>query len=384
MKYRLQKNKGRQTQTGTNKIMLYRYFFKRFLLIFPTLFIILLLNFFIIQLAPGGPVEKFLAEINHIKISNEITENSLNQMNLKNLSSATNNFKYNGSNGIDTDFIKELEKSFGFDLPIQERFLIMIKKFITFDFGESFYQDKKITNLIIEKLPVSISLGLWTVILIYGISVPLGIKKALNDGSKFDITTSSIIIFLNAIPAFLLAIFLIIWLCGGNFLNIFPLRGLVSENFNELNWWQKIIDYFWHLFLPLLSMVIGGFASLTFFCKNSFIEEINKNYVLLAKAKGLSQNKILYFHIFRNALMIVIAGLPNLLIGIFFTSSMLIEVIFSLDGLGLLGYESAISRDYPLIFASLYFFTLIGLFTNIISDLIYRFIDPRISFEKNK
>jgi len=384
MKYRLQKNKGRQTQTGTNKIMLYRYFFKRFLLIFPTLFIILLLNFFIIQLAPGGPVEKFLAEINHIKISNEITENSLNQMNLKNLSSATNNFKYNGSNGIDTDFIKELEKSFGFDLPIQERFLIMIKKFITFDFGESFYQDKKITNLIIEKLPVSISLGLWTVILIYGISVPLGIKKAFNDGSKFDITTSSIIIFLNAIPAFLLAIFLIIWLCGGNFLNIFPLRGLVSENFNELNWWQKIIDYFWHLFLPLLSMVIGGFASLTFFCKNSFIEEINKNYVLLAKAKGLSQNKILYFHIFRNALMIVIAGLPNLLIGIFFTSSMLIEVIFSLDGLGLLGYESAISRDYPLIFASLYFFTLIGLFTNIISDLIYRFIDPRISFEKNK
>jgi microcin C transport system permease protein len=384
MKYRLQKNKGRQTQTGTNKIMLYRYFFKRFLLIFPTLFIILLLNFFIIQLAPGGPVEKFLAEINHIKISNEITENSLNQMNLKNLSSATNNFKYNGSNGIDPDFIKELEKSFGFDLPIQERFIIMLKKFITFDFGESFYQDKKITNLIIEKLPVSISLGLWTVILIYGISVPLGIKKALNDGSKFDITTSSIIIFLNAIPAFLLAIFLIIWLCGGNFLNIFPLRGLVSENFNELNWWQKIIDYFWHLFLPLLSMVIGGFASLTFFCKNSFIEEINKNYVLLAKAKGLSQNKILYFHIFRNALMIVIAGLPNLLIGIFFTSSMLIEVIFSLDGLGLLGYESAISRDYPLIFASLYFFTLIGLFTNIISDLIYRFIDPRISFEKNK
>ncbi len=384
MKYRPLKNKGRQTQTGTNKIMLYQYFFKRFLLIFPTLFIILLLNFFIIQLAPGGPIEKFLAEINHIKITNEITENSLNQMNLKNLSNATNNFKYNGSNGIDPDFIKQLEKSFGFDLPIQERFLIMFKKFITFDFGESFYQDKKITNLIIEKLPVSISLGLWTVILIYGISVPLGIKKALNDGSKFDITTSSIIIFLNAIPAFLLAIFLIIWLCGGNFLNIFPLRGLVSENFSELNWWQKIIDYFWHLFLPLLSMTIGGFASLTFFCKNSFIEEINKNYVLLAKAKGLSQNKILYFHIFRNALMIVIAGLPSLLIGIFFTSSMLIEVIFSLDGLGLLGYESAISRDYPLIFASLYFFTLIGLFTNIISDLIYRFIDPRISFEKNK
>lgn len=364
--------------------MIYLYFTKRFLLIFPTLFIILLLNFFIIQLSPGGPIEKFLSQINQHKITNETTENTVKNLDVKNLS--TNNFgsKYQGSIGIDPDLIKQLEKNYGFDKPINERFVNMLKKYIAFDFGESFYQDKKIIDLIIEKLPVSISLGLWTVILIYAISIPMGIKKALTNGSRFDITTSSLIVFLHAIPAFLLAIFLIIWLCGGNFLNIFPLRGLVSENFAELNWWQKILDYFWHLFLPIFSMTIGGFASLTFFCKNSFMEEINKNYVLLAKAKGLSQNKILYFHIFRNALMIVIAGLPSLLIGIFFTSSMLIEVIFSLDGLGLLGYESVISRDYPLIFATVYFFTLLGLISNIISDIFYRIIDPRINFEKIK
>jgi microcin C transport system permease protein len=364
--------------------MIYKYFFKRFLLIFPTLFIILILNFFIIQLAPGGPIEKFLAEINRSKISSEITESKLNNIDVKNLSTNNFNSKYQGSTGVDPDLIKQLETTYGFNLPLHHRFINMLKNFAVLDFGESFYQDKKISVLIMEKLPVSISLGFWSVIIIYLVSIPLGIKKALLNGSKFDISTSSIIIFLHAIPAFLLAIFLIIWFCGGNFLNIFPLRGLISENFDELNWWQKILDYFWHLFLPLLSMVIGGFASLTFFCKNSFLEEINKNYVLLAKAKGLSQNKILYFHIFRNALMIVIASLPNLLIGIFFTSSMLIEVIFSLDGLGLLGYESAISRDYPLIFATVYFFTLLGLCTNLLSDIIYRIIDPRINFEKNK
>ena len=356
--------------------MIYRYFFKRFLLIFPTLFIILLLNFLIIQTAPGGPVERFLSQINHNKISGEISESKINNFDIKNISQDSSSFKYQGSRGVDADLIKQIEKNYGFDLPLHQRFFLMLKKFLVFDFGDSFYQDKKIIDLIIEKLPVSISLGLWTVLLTYLISIPLGIKKALKDGSKFDIYSSTIVIFLNAIPAFLLAILLIILFCGGNFLSIFPLRGLVSDNFSELNWWQKILDYFWHLFLPIFSMVIGGFASLTFFCKNSFIEEINKNYVLCARAKGLSQNKILYFHIFRNALMIVIAGLPSLLIGIFFTSSMLIEVIFSLDGLGLLGYESAVSRDYPLIFASVYIFTLLGLVANIISDLTYRLVDP--------
>ncbi len=364
--------------------MIYYYFLKRFLLIFPTLFVILLLNFLIIQTAPGGPVERFLSQINHNKTSGEISESKINNFDIKNISQDSSNFKYQGLQGVDPELIKQIEKNYGFDLPIHQRFFLMLKKFLVFDFGESFYQDKKIIDLIIEKLPVSISLGLWTVLLTYLISIPLGIKKALKDGSKFDIYSSTIIIFLHAIPAFLFAILLIVLFCGGNFLNIFPLRGLVSENFAELNWWQKIFDYFWHLFLPIVSMIIGGFASLTFFCKNSFIEEINKNYVLCARAKGLSQNQILYFHIFRNALMIVIAGLPSLLIGIFFTSSMLIEVIFSLDGLGLLGYESAVSRDYPLIFASVYIFTLLGLIANIISDLTYRLIDPRIDFESRK
>ena len=259
----------------------------------------------------------------------------------------------------------------------------MMKKFITFDFGESFYQDRKVLDLIFDKLPISISLGLWTTLLIYLISIPLGIKKAINDGSKFDISSSSLVIFLHAIPSFLFAILLIIIFAGGNFLNIFPLRGLVSENFHQLNFAEKILDYFWHLTLPIIAMTIGGFASLTFFCKNSFIEEINKQYVLSAYAKGLNQRQVIYRHIFPNAMMIVIAGIPAALIGIIFTSSMLIEVIFSLDGLGLLGYEAALSRDYPIMFATLYIFTLLGLLTNIISDFTYKIVDPRINFQKS-
>ncbi|MFM6973427.1 MAG: microcin C ABC transporter permease YejB [Alphaproteobacteria bacterium] len=361
---------------------MYKYFLKRFFLIFPTLFFIIFLNFMIIQIAPGGPVEKFLAQINHQKITNEVSDSSLNNFKFSEPSSNLSSSKYLGSKGVDPDLIKLIEKNYGFDLPIYERFFVMIKKFISFDFGESFYQDKKITNLILEKMPVSISLGFWSVLFTYLLSIPLGIKKALNNGSKFDLISSSVVIFLHSVPAFLIAIFFIVLFCGGNFLNIFPLRGIVSQNFEELNYFEKILDYIWHLFLPILSMVIGGFASLTFFCKNSFLEEINKNYVLCAKAKGLSLNKILYFHIFRNALMIVIASLPSMLVGIFFTSSLLIEVIFSLDGLGLLSYEAIISRDYPLIFASLYFFTILGLVMNIVNDLIYHLIDPRIHFEK--
>jgi microcin C transport system permease protein len=258
----------------------------------------------------------------------------------------------------------------------------MIKKFLLFDFGTSFYQDRKVIDLVFEKLPVSISLGLWSTLLIYLISIPLGIKKAVNDGSKFDVASSVAISIGHAIPAFLFAILLIVLFAGGNFLNIFPLRGLVSEGFAQMNWWQKIIDYFWHLVLPITAIVIGGFASLTFFVKNSFIEEINKQYVLTAYAKGLNQNQVLYFHIFRNAMMIVIAGIPAAFIGILFTGSMLIEIIFSLDGLGLLGYESAISRDYPVMFGTLYIFTLIGLVVNIISDLTYKLVDPRINFSR--
>lgn len=354
------------------------YFLKRLLLIIPTVLVIMLVNFLIIQTAPGGPVERFLAQMNHAtKVSGEV--GNLSQV--KNFSSDTS-LKYQGAQGVDEEIIKKIERLYGFDLPLGQRFFLMMKKFITFDFGESFYQDKKVTDLILDKLPVSISLGLWATLLVYLISIPLGIKKAVSDGSKFDIWTSSLVIFLHAIPSFLLAILLIVIFCGGNFLNIFPLRGLVSQNFHELNFWQKILDYFWHIALPVVAMVIGGFASLTFFVKNSFIEEIGKNYVIAAKAKGLNQNQVLYRHVFRNAILIVIAGLPAALIAIFFTSSMLIEVIFSLDGLGLLGYEATLSRDYPVMFATLYIFTLIGLITNIISDLTYRIIDPRINFDK--
>lgn len=365
--------------------MLY-YFLKRLLLIFPTLFIILLVNFLIIQTAPGGPVERFLAQMNHVaKVGGEVGGVGTNALDARSFSvnsSGTSGLKYQGSQGVDPELIAKIEKLYGFDLPLWQRFYLMLKKFLTFDFGESFYQDKKILDLILDKLPVSISLGLWTILLTYLISIPLGIKKAVNDGSKFDLWSSSVVIFLHAIPSFLFAILLIVLFSGGNFLNIFPLRGLVSENFSELNWWQKIADYFWHMALPLISMVIGGFASLTFFCKNSFIEEINKQYVLTAYAKGLNQKQVLYKHVFRNAMMIVIAGLPAALIGILFTSSMLIEVIFSLDGIGLLGYEAALSRDYPVMFATLYIFTLLGLVTNIISDLTYKIIDPRLNFNK--
>ncbi len=357
------------------------YFLKRFLLIIPTLFTIMLVNFLIIQTAPGGPVERFLAQMNHAtKIGGEVSD-AANFSNVKNFQSDSG-LKYQGASGVDPEIISKIEKLYGFDLSLWQRFWLMIKKFLTFDFGESFYQDKKITDLILDKLPVSISIGLWTSLLVYFISIPLGIKKAVNNGSKFDLWTSSVVIFLHAIPSFLFAILLIIFFSGGNFLNIFPLRGLVSQNFSELNWYQKIFDYFWHMTLPIIAMVVGGFASLTFFCKNSFLEEINKQYVLASYAKGLNQNQVLYRHVFRNAMMIVIAGLPAALIGILFTSSMLIEVIFSLDGIGLLGYEAVLSRDYPVMFATLYIFTLLGLITNIISDFTYVLIDPRVNFNK--
>ncbi len=341
----------------------------------------MLVNFLIIQAAPGGPVEQFISKLNHTtQIKGEIAPQNFSLNSSQDIST-NSNLKYRGSVGVDPEIILKIEKLYGFDLPLWQRFWLMIKKFILFDFGVSFYQDKKVTELIWQKLPVSISIGLWSTLLIYLISIPLGIKKAVKDGSKFDIWSSSVIIIGHAIPSFLFAIFLIVLFAGGNFWSIFPLRGLVSENFHDLNWWQKIIDYFWHMTLPISAMVIGGFASLTFFCKNSFLEEINKQYVLTAYAKGLNQKSVLYKHVFRNAMMIIIAGFPATMVGILFTGSMLIEIIFSLDGLGLLGYEAAISRDYPVIFGTLYFFTLIGLITSIISDFTYRIIDPRVNFD---
>ena len=361
------------------------YIVKRLFLIIPTLFGILAVNFLIIQAAPGGPVEKAIAQIKGTEVS--VTERFTSSGGEQLSNNQSQNFlnstesKYRGSQGIDPDLIKDLEKQYGFDKPPLQRFVEMLKNYLVFDFGESFYKDKSVISLILEKLPVSISLGLWTTLFVYLISIPLGIKKALKDGSKFDIYSSSLIIVGYAIPGFLFAIFLIVIFAGGSYLDVFPLRGLVSDNWEELNLIEKIIDYFWHLALPVLAMVIGGFASLTMLTKNSFLDEINKQYVLTAKAKGVSEKKVLYGHIFRNAMLIVISGFPAAFINILFTSSLLIEVIFSLDGLGLLGFEAALGRDYPVVFGSLYIFTLIGLLLRLISDLTYVLIDPRIDFE---
>ncbi len=361
------------------------YIIKRLFLIIPTLFGILAVNFIIIQAAPGGPVEKAIAQIKGTEVSvterftssggEQLTNNNQN----KNYNSTES--KYRGSQGIDPDLIIELEKQYGFDKPPLKRFFEMLSNYLVFDFGESFYKDRSVISLIIEKLPVSISLGLWTTLFVYLISIPLGIKKAIKDGTKFDIYSSSLIIIGYAIPGFLFAIFLIVIFAGGSYLDIFPLRGLVSDNWENLSFFGKILDYFWHLALPVLAMVIGGFASLTMLTKNSFLDEINKQYVITARSKGVSEQKVLYGHVFRNAMLIVISGFPAAFINILFTSSLLIEVIFSLDGLGLLGFEAALGRDYPIVFGSLYIFTLIGLLLRLVSDLTYVLIDPRIDFD---
>lgn len=342
----------------------------------------MLVNFLIIQTAPNGPVERMINSLSHPNSVGGEASVMNHDVSLSTIPTGAESLKYRGSSGIEPEIIEKIEKLYGFDKPLMERFWMMIKKYLVFDFGDSFYQDKSVTKLVLEKLPVSISLGIWTTLLVYLISIPLGIKKAVKNGSKFDLYSTTVLIIFYAIPSFLLAIFLMILFCGGNFLSIFPLRGLVSENFAELSWWQKIADYFHHLALPIFSMILGGFASLAFLCKNSFLEEINKQYVLAARARGLNESQVLYGHVFRNALLIVIAGFPAALIAIIFTSSMLIEIIFSLNGLGLLGFDAAVSRDYPVLFGTLYFFTLIALISNIIGDLTYRLVDPRIDFEK--
>ncbi len=369
---------------------MFNYITKRLLLIIPTLLGIMLINFCIIQAAPGGPIEQLVAQLTGIggqataKFSGSASGDfaSAGKTNL-NIAGGTAN-TYRGAQGLDPEIISRLEKMYGFDKPAYSRFLDMIWAYARFDFGTSFFKDKSVFALIIDKLPVSISLGLWTTLLIYFISIPLGIKKAVNDGSKFDVWSSSAIIIGDAIPGFLFAILLIVLFAGGSYWQIFPLRGLYSDGFQNMSIFDKIKDYFWHITLPVLSMVISGFASLTFLCKNSFIEEIGKQYVLTARAKGLTEKQVLYRHIFRNAMLIVISGFPAALIGILFTSSLLIEVIFSLDGLGLLGFEAVMQRDYPVIFATLYIYTLLGLFLNLIGDVTYMLIDPRIDFERRE
>ncbi|USE39494.1 microcin C ABC transporter permease YejB [Endozoicomonas sp. SCSIO W0465] len=356
------------------------YILRRLALMIPTLFGIMLVNFVIIQAAPGGPVEQMIAklegfEVNAISRIGGSGNSEVQQMSLD------ESGEYRGRRGLDPELIKDIEKLYGFDKPAHERFLQMIKNYLTFNFGDSFFRDAKVVDLIREKLPVSISLGLWSTLIIYLISIPLGIRKALKHGSRFDIWSSAIITTGYAIPSFLLAILLIVLFAGGSYWNVFPLRGLVSDNFDELSLVGQIRDYIWHMILPIICMVISGFATLTMLTKNSFLDEIHKQYVQTARAKGLDDHKVLYGHIFRNAMLLVISGFPAALIGILFTSSLLIEIIFSLDGLGLLGYEAAINRDYPVVFGSLYIFTLLGMLIKLVGDLTYVAVDPRIDFE---
>ena len=352
------------------------YIIKRLLLIPLTLLGILTINFLIIQMAPGGPVEHMLAKYRGMNVDSSGNLSSSAQMN-----TATSASKYQGARGVPDYLIKELEKQFGFDKPVHVRFFNMIKDYATFDFGKSYYKDKTVGQLILERMPVSISLGLWSTLIIYLVAIPLGIKKAVRDGTKFDVWTSFAVVLGSAVPVFLFAVLLIVFFAGGTYFQWFPLRGLTSSNWDELSLGGKIIDYFWHITLPVLTMVIGGFASLTMLTKNSFIDELGKPYVLTAKAKGLTENQVLYGHVFRNAMLIVIAGFPSMLIKMLFTGSLLIEVIFSLNGLGLLGYEAIMTRDYPVIFGTLYIFALLGLVLKLISDLTYSWVDPRITFD---
>jgi microcin C transport system permease protein len=364
------------------------YILRRLLLIVPTLFGIMVINFVIIHIAPGGPVEQAISQITGtgLDVTSRVTQTTTDIQQAANQQATTTSVKskYRGAQGLPPEFIEELERMYGFDKPAHERFLNMIGNYLVFDFGNSFFRDRPVTELVLEKMPVSISLGLWTTILVYLISIPLGIAKAVRDGSRFDIWTSGAIIAGYAIPSFLFAMFLVILFAGGRYWSIFPLSGLVSENWADLSWPARILDYFWHMALPVTAMVIGGFAGLTMLTKNSFLDQISQHYVLTARAKGLTERRVLYGHVFRNAMLIVIAGFPSAFISILFTGSLLIEVIFSLDGLGLLGFEAAINRDYPIMFATLFFFSLLGLVMNLIGDIMYTVIDPRIDFERRE
>lgn len=356
------------------------YILRRLLLMVPTLFGILAISFVVIQFAPGGPVEQVIAQLQGTAGDRLGGGGSDFQAQGTGVEASG----YRGAQGLDPAFIAQLERQFGFDKPPLERFGIMVWNFLRFDFGESYFRSISVIDLIIEKLPVSISLGLWITLLSYGISIPLGIRKALKEGSSFDTWTSAVIIVAYAIPGFLFAILLIVLFAGGSFLDWFPLRGLTSDNWAQLSWPERILDYLWHLTLPLLALALSAFATTTLLTKNSFLDEIRKQYVTTARAKGLTERRVLYGHVFRNAMLIIVAGFPGAFIGAFFTGSLLIETIFSLDGLGLLGFESIYRRDYPVVFATLYIFSLIGLVTTLISDLTYTWIDPRIDFEKRE
>jgi len=343
-------------------------------------------NFAVVQVVPGGPVEQVLAQLDHTAVgaTSRVAGGSGETVAQGSTAMGASGKRYRGAQGLDPAFIAQLEQQFGLDRPAHERFFLMMGNYLRFDFGKSFFRDKDVMALVVEKLPVSISLGVWTTLLTYLISIPLGIAKAVRDGSRFDVWTSGVVIAGNAIPSFLFAILLVVVFAGGRYFAWFPLRGLVSENWRELSWPALVVDYLWHMVLPISAMVIGGFASLAILTKNSFLEEIHKQYVVTARAKGLAERRVLYGHVFRNAMLIVIAGFPAAFIGMLFTGAMLIEVIFSLDGLGLLGFEAALNRDYPIMFATLYVFTLMGLVLGLVGDLTYMAIDPRIDFESRE
>ncbi|MEM7720572.1 MAG: microcin C ABC transporter permease YejB [Pseudomonadota bacterium] len=358
------------------------YIFRRLLLIIPTLFGIMVINFTLTQFVPGGPIEQILARLDG---SGDVFENisgGSGDVDTESLDGGDSG--YVGGRGLPKEFIEELEREFGFDKPAYQRFFDMMWNYMRFDFGESYFRSVSVVDLVLEKMPVSISLGLWSTLLAYLVSIPLGIRKAVRDGSTFDTWTSGILIAAYAIPGFLFAIMLLVLFAGGSYYQIFPLRGLTSDNWEELSAIGKVLDYFWHLALPLAASMISAFTFSTLLTKNSFLDEISKQYVVTARSKGLSESRVLYGHVFRNAMLIVIAGFPAAFIGIFFGGSLIIETIFSLDGLGRLGFEAAVARDYPVIFGTLFAFGLIGLLVGIISDLMYVFVDPRIDFEKRE
>lgn len=344
--------------------MLY-YICKRLLLMIPTLFGVMLVTFVVTQFVPGGPVEKLIAEMAGYGEAQEAVSGSF----------------YRGDAGVDNERVEALRKLYGFDRPATERFLVMMRNYLVFDFGESYYYKRSVVDLVLARMPVSMSLGLWSFLIVYGVCIPLGIRKAVLDGSRFDVLTSTIILVGYAIPGFVLGIALIVLFGGGSFWNIFPLRGLVSDDWSTMSWGMKILDYLWHMVLPITAGAVGSLAVMTMLTKNSFLEEIRKQYVLTARAKGLSENQVLYKHVFRNAIIPIITGFPGYFIASFFTGSLLIETIFSLDGMGLLAYQSVLNRDYPVVLGTLYFFTLIGLVSRLLSDLSYIVADPRISFE---
>ena len=355
------------------------YIARRLLLVLPTLLGILVINFALTQFVPGGPIEQVLA---NMEGQGDVFESFSGTS--SEVAEASETSDYVGARGLPPEFIAELEKEFGFDKPPLERFLTMLWNYLRFDFGESYFRSISVVDLVLEKMPVSISLGLWSTLLAYLISIPLGIRKAVLDGSRFDTWTSWVIIVAYAIPGFLFAILLLVLFAGGSFLQIFPLRGLTSDYFDQLSLGEKIVDYFWHITLPIIASTISAFATLTLLTKNSFMDEIQKQYVITARAKGLSDRRVLWGHVFRNAMLIVIAGFPAVFIGVFFGGSLIIETIFSLDGLGRMGFEAAVARDYPVIFGTLFVFGLMGLVVGIISDLMYVFVDPRIDFERRE